>query len=68
MVNKRVHIRGQSLIELMIAIGMASILLPAMITGIILSREGRAQQKQRLEAISVAKETEAAVKNVRDRG
>ena len=47
--------RGQSLIELLIAIAIASIILPAILTGLVLSREGRGQQNQRLDAINLAK-------------
>jgi prepilin-type N-terminal cleavage/methylation domain-containing protein len=60
--------RGQSLIELLIAIAIASIILPAILTGLVLSREGRGQQNQRLDAINLAKETEVALINIRDRG
>lgn len=59
--------KGQSLIELIIVIGLMAILLPALITGIVSSRSGQAQQKQRLEAVSVLKETNEAVRSIREK-
>jgi len=38
--------QGQSIIELLIAIAISSILLPGLIQGLTSSREGKAQQKQ----------------------
>lgn len=63
----RVGVRGQSLIELLVTIGLASILLPALLTGLLASREGRAQQDQRLIAMSLLKEGEEAARSVREK-
>lgn len=60
------HNKGQSLIEILIAIALTAIFLPALITGLVASREGRAQQIQRLEATTLAKEVEEAVRTVRE--
>lgn len=58
--------RGQTLIELILAMGLAALIFPALFTGFITSREGRAQQEQRLQAIALLKETEQAVKSIRN--
>ncbi|MBI3443436.1 hypothetical protein HY008_02100 [Candidatus Woesebacteria bacterium] len=60
--------RGQSLVELLIAIGLTSLFLPALITGLIASRSGKAQQIQRAYAIALLKEGEEALRNVREAG
>ena len=59
---------GQSLIEVVIAMGLASILLPAILTGLVASREGKAQEAQRLEATALVKEAEEITRNVREKG
>ncbi|OGG22748.1 hypothetical protein A3B48_03040 [Candidatus Gottesmanbacteria bacterium RIFCSPLOWO2_01_FULL_40_10] len=59
--------QGQSIIELLIAIAISSILLPGLIQGLTSSREGKAQQKQRNEAYQLLIEAEEAVKQVRER-
>ena len=59
---------GQSLIELLLTIGLASILLPALITGLVASREGKAQQGQRTKATAILRETQEAVRSIRNRG
>jgi type II secretory pathway pseudopilin PulG len=60
--------KGQMLVELVLAIGIAAIMLPALLTGLVASREGKPQQEQRVQAITMMKETEAAVKSIRDNG
>src|SRR5690606_22214624 len=47
---------------------IASIFLPALLTGLVASREGKAQQEQRLQAASLLKETNEAVRVVRENG
>ncbi|MEK7534120.1 MAG: hypothetical protein AAB600_02170 [Patescibacteria group bacterium] len=59
--------RGQSLVELLLAIGLSAILLPALLTGFLASREGKAQHSQRTEAVSLLKTTVAAVRSVREK-
>lgn len=63
MKNKLLN-RGQSLIELLLAIGLTAILLPALATGLITSREGKSQEGQRLQATALLKETEEATRSV----
>ncbi len=59
---------GQSLIELLLVIGLSAILLPALITGLVASREGKAQQGQRAQAITILNQTIEGVRSVRERG
>lgn len=59
---------GQSLIELLIAIGLTAILLPALLTALVSSREGKAQEGERLQALGLLKETNDAVYNIREKG
>ncbi len=62
--GKRAFWGGQSLIEILLAISLASILLPALLTGLVASREGKAQEGQRLEATALLKGTEEAARSV----
>lgn len=58
---------GQSLVELLLAIGIASAVLPAVITGFVSSREGKVTQDLRLRAVGYLKEAEEAVRVVREK-
>lgn len=58
---------GQSLVELLVAIGIGVLVLPAMLTGIVASREGRVQQRERLSATALVTEATEAVRSVRAR-
>ena len=60
--------KGQTLIELLITIGLSAILIPALLAGFFLTRDSRAQQGQRVTAILYLKEAEEAVRIVRDNG
>lgn len=59
---------GQVLVELLIAIALASILLPALLTGFVASREGKAQSGQRLEAAALLREAQEAIRSIREKG
>ncbi len=59
--------KGQFLVELILSIAIASILLPALLTGLFSSRAGKAQQDQRVLAVSMLKETVEAVRSVREK-
>ena len=59
---------GQSLVELLITIGMAAILMPAFLVGFSTTRSGRAQQEERIQATAYLKEAEEAVRQIRDNG
>nr|MBI5455686.1 prepilin-type N-terminal cleavage/methylation domain-containing protein [Candidatus Levybacteria bacterium] len=54
--------KGQTLIELLIAIGLSAILIPALLVGFSATRNGRAQQEQRLQATSYLKEAQEAIR------
>lgn len=60
--------KGQSLIELLMIIALAGLLLPPIFTGFMSSRDGKAQQKQRLLATSLMKKTQEETRNIRERG
>lgn len=62
------HKKGQSLVELLIAIGLLSIFLPALITSLASSREGKAQENQRLQAATLLKEANEVVRSIREKG
>lgn len=66
--KKLFQCRGQTLIELILAMGLAAIILPALMAGFMSSREGKVQQGQRMQAIALLKETEQAVKSIRNTG
>lgn len=66
--NIKLLCKGQSLVELLMAIGILSVILPALTFGILASRDGKAQQAQRLQAVALLKETEEAVRVVRENG
>jgi len=55
---------GQSLVELLVAMGLSAILLPAILTGIMAARGGRAQDVQRIEAVQILKEAQEAVRSI----
>ena len=59
---------GQSLVEILIAIGLTGILLPALLTGLVSSREGKAQEGQRLQATALVRESEEAIRSIREKG
>ncbi len=60
--------QGQSLIELLLAIAFAGIILPVLIVSFVSSREGKPQQEQRIQAVSMLKEAQEAVRSVREQG
>ncbi|MCL4338329.1 hypothetical protein M1271_01420 [Patescibacteria group bacterium] len=63
---KNKSLKGQSLIELIIAIALTSAFLPALLTGFIASRNGKAQQEQREEATNLLQETQEAIRVIRE--
>jgi hypothetical protein len=68
MKNKFSINRGQSLVEIIIVIAMSVVILPALLTGMISSRQGKVQQAQRTQAIYLLNETVDAVRSVREKG
>jgi len=57
---------GQSLIELLIVIGLLAILLPAITAGLITSREGKPQQERRIHAAQLMKESQEVMRSIRE--
>ena len=57
---------GQALVELLVAFAFASVLLPGLITGLVASREGKAQNAQRLEATGLLREGQEALRVIRE--
>src|SRR3989344_8198371 len=60
--------KGFSLIELLITIGLAAVLLPALLTGFVAARGGRAQMDQRIQATFLVEEAQGAVREIKDAG
>ncbi len=60
--------KGQSLVELLIAMGLAAVLLPALLTGFATTRAGRAQQDQRQQATLLVQESREAVRVIKEKG
>jgi hypothetical protein len=58
--------KGQSLVELMIAVGLCSVILPAIITGFISFQNGKPQQEERAIALSYLKQTEEQLRNIKE--
>ncbi len=58
---------GQSLIELLLALSVTAIILPALLTGLVTSRAGKPQEEQRLQATALLQQTEEAVRNIREK-
>src|SRR5579885_152538 len=56
---------GQMLVELLVAIGLAALLFPALATSFVASRSGKAQTYQRISAIALLKQTEEAVRSIK---
>lgn len=60
--------RGASLIELLVAIAVAAVFLPALATGLIYSRSGKVQEETRVDAVATLRQTEEALRQVRESG
>lgn len=60
--------KGQSLVEILVIFGLLTVLLPAVLTGVMASRDGKAQEKQRSQAISILREAEEATRSFRQKG
>lgn len=59
---------GQTLVELLLAVGLAALLLPALISGFVTGRDSRAQQLQRTDGVAFMQETKSALRSVREAG
>ena len=59
---------GQSIIELLLAMSMALLIIPALFGVFFASRQGKAQHLQRTQAVPLAAELDDVVSNVREQG
>jgi hypothetical protein len=59
---------GQTLVEILLAIAIAALVLPALLTGMVATREGKAQQEQRTYAAGWQREAVEAIRSIRDAG
>lgn len=59
---------GQALVELLVAMSLTAIMLPALFAGFASARDGRAQQESRFIATMRAREAREALRVVRERG
>lgn len=59
--------KGQTLIELLLAISLTAIFLPVLVNSLTTPREGRVQDSHRTEATLLEKEAFEAVRSVRER-
>lgn len=64
---KRKFFSGQLLVELLIAIGLSVIILPALLTGLVASREGGAQETQRVKGVAFLREGVDAARSVKNK-
>lgn len=64
--NFRKREDGQLLIEIILAIAITAIMLPALLTGLFSSKQGKAQQGQRVQAIALMKEAGEVSRNVKE--
>lgn len=62
------HQSGQSLVEILVAMGILAILMPALLTAFVSTREGRVQMRQRVNATTLLQEAEEAARSVRENG
>lgn len=61
------HKKGQSLIEILLAIGLSVIVLPALFLGFMAGRSGKEQQNQHLVAVPLLTEGQEAIKSLKER-
>jgi type II secretory pathway pseudopilin PulG len=59
---------GQTLVELLITIGLAAILVPALLGAFTISRSGRVQMDQRIQATTYLKEAQEAMRVIQANG
>lgn len=68
MKKKHTNIIGAALVELLVALALTTLLLPALITGFVSARQGRVQQSERSQATMLVREAREAMRVIRERG
>jgi len=58
---------GQSLVEIVLVMALSAIILPALLTGFVSSRQGKVQQSQRTQATYLLDQTIDSLRSVRER-
>ncbi len=58
--------KGQSLVEILLAMGLMAVFLPALLTGFVASREAKPQKQKRFAATVLLREAEEAVRSARE--
>lgn len=58
--------KGQTLVEILVAMGLSAILIPSILTLTVASREARAQEGQRLMSATLLREAKEAVRSIRE--
>jgi hypothetical protein len=61
-------LRGQLLVELLLAMGIAVVIFPGIVVGLMAARDGKAQQGQRFQAVVLMKEAHEALRSIREQG
>lgn len=61
-------IAGYSFVELLVALGLFSMMIPVLFAGFIATRDGKPQQKNRVRAAALMKETTEALRVIREQG
>lgn len=66
---RKVHIlkqKGQALLELVLVIGISSLMVPALVSALLAAWDGKPQQEKMIVATALLRETESSVRNIRD--
>src|SRR3989344_3527919 len=58
--------KGQFIVELLVVIGLAAVVLPAILTSFVIARSSKAQHVERLGGIELLKEASEAVRVTRE--
>jgi len=68
LINMKILQKGQLLIELLLAVGLSAIIIPTLLIGLSSSRGGQAQDENRQHALEILKQSNEALRNVRESG
>jgi hypothetical protein len=58
--------KGQLLVEILVAIGLCTLLIPVIYAALITSRQGRMQEEARLEAVDYLRDCQESLKSIRE--